>query len=66
MTIAEQIDGKLLSSFNGHVTYDAKTGVYTFEDNSQAIALSKFKNIEPIQQNTVTVSKIEVKYWKKK
>jgi hypothetical protein len=66
MTIAEQLDGRLLESFNGHVAYNAQTRTYTFEDGSKATALSRFKEVDPYIVGVVTVSKVEIKYWKKK
>lgn len=66
MTIAEQLDGKLLESFKGNTHYDLQTRIYTFDDGSKAIALSRFKDIEPFMSGTTTMSKIEVMYWMKK
>lgn len=44
MKISEQLDGNPIDNYKGLVTYDPKTGVYTFPDGSKAIALTQYKD----------------------
>lgn len=67
MTIAKQLDGKLVEGTKdiGVISYNVTTGTVTFEDGSQALYITKYIDCEPfVTSGLSTMSKKAIKYWK--
>jgi hypothetical protein len=67
MTIAESLDGKPLEAYAGPIKYDPKTRLYTFEDGSTAIVLTKMRACAPYVTASLSTMSVErYRVWKMK
>jgi hypothetical protein len=66
-TIAETLDGKRLdeAQLAGSVVYNPTTGIFTFDDESQAFALILHEDVQAyVSASLSTMTKKPYKVWK--
>lgn len=66
-TIAQKINGQLVDGLKieGSVNYNSSTGVFTFDDLSQAKHLTRFEEVPAfLTKGLSTSTKKEIRYWK--